>query len=161
MSYWPQIGEGPTREEVHAEAAACRFTRNLISAEETEAWLKQRHLTIEAWLAYIRQSLLRQRWAVQLADILSQYPVTDAEVARYVVSEGICSGHFAGFAQKLAARPAIYETVGEASASGASARCSAPEWMGRPSLCQARTKHLLNAMASIFPASFIAASGPL
>jgi hypothetical protein len=102
-------GEKLASAAVQATAREFCDARHLITAEEAEAWLGLRHLTRKMCFDYFRRLLLRQQWAAQLAEILAHYPVTDAEVERDIIPEGICSGRFAIFAQRLAARAAVYE----------------------------------------------------
>jgi hypothetical protein len=111
-------GEGLTAAEVEAAAREFRYARDLITAQDAEAWLTQWGLTVETWLAYLRRFVLRHKWAEQLADILAQCPVSPAEVEECITAAGICAGHFDRFAQKLAARAAVYERVKEAATPG-------------------------------------------
>jgi hypothetical protein len=104
-----ETADALTAEEVDIAADAFRYERNLISAEEAESWLEERGLTAEAWIDYIRRSLLRQRWAAELPDITSHYPVTDAEVEPLMECEAICSGHLGQLSKKLAARAAAHD----------------------------------------------------
>jgi hypothetical protein len=102
-------GEELTPAVVQTAAREFHHAHCLTTAEEMQTWLGQRHLTVEMWLAYLQRSMLRQRWAAHLVDILARYAATDAEVERDIIPEGFCSGQFAMWAQKLAARAAVYE----------------------------------------------------
>lgn len=104
--------------EVTLEANAFRYQRNLITAEETENWLKQWQLSVDTWMGYIRRALLRKTWADNLSEIISKFPVSDDEIAASIWSEAICSGYLALFARTLAGRAAVYEKLNEGSADG-------------------------------------------
>ena len=49
--------------EVTAAANEFRYKRGLITAEETENWLKLWRLNMDQWMGYVRRSMLRQKWA--------------------------------------------------------------------------------------------------
>jgi len=96
-------------DEVDAAADEFRYARDLLTAEETEAWLRRWGLTVDAWMDYIRRSILRQQRAAELPAIVAAHPVSPDEIAQAIHAEGVCSGHFARFAQKLAGRAAVHE----------------------------------------------------
>src|SRR3989304_2034802 len=96
-------------DEVDAAADEFRYARDLLTAEETEAWLRRWGLTVDAWMDYIRRSILRQQRAAELPAIVAAHPVSPDEIAQAIHAEGACSGHFARFAQKLAGRAAVHE----------------------------------------------------
>jgi len=102
-------GEIPA-EEVETAASQFRGARGLFTAAETTAWLRERGLTAENWIKYIRRSWLRQRWSAELADLVCRYPATEAQLNRAFLVVGICSGHLARFAEKLAGRAAVGQT---------------------------------------------------
>lgn len=102
--------DGADQQAVDAAAAEFRYARDLISAEETEAWLAARGLTSEAWLDYIERGVLRAERAEEMHDLVERYPVTDDEVAALTWVEGICSGRPADFARDLAARVVVGDT---------------------------------------------------
>lgn len=112
-------GDSPSTEEVESAAEEFRYEHDLLTAQETEAWLEQWGLTTETWMEYIQRSVLRQRWSDQLEDIVSQHSASDEEIDRQVKCEGICSGELARFAHKLAARAAVYEKNQEEASSEA------------------------------------------
>ena len=102
-------------QEVTLEANDFRYKRSLITAEETELWLNKWQLSVEDWMGYIRRSMLRRKWAGNLSEIVSEYPVTDDEMKTSIRSEALCSGYLAEFARYLAGRGAVYEKLEEAS----------------------------------------------
>jgi hypothetical protein len=94
------------RETQHA-AAAFRYARKLVSAEEMSAWLARWHLDVEDWTAWIERSILRARWASDLGAMEARYPVSPAEVAGATWTEAVCSGTLVAVASRLAARAAV------------------------------------------------------
>jgi len=90
--------------DVWTVATAFRYERRLTSAEEMEAWLARWHLTKDDWLGYLRRSLLRQRYAADLATVMSTYEITDEDVTSATWATAVCSGKLEAFARDLAAR---------------------------------------------------------
>ena len=103
--------EEPDPDQITAAAEAFRYERDLLTAAETEAWLKLWDLTAESWMAYIERSVLRTEWAPELPEIVARYPAEADEVADAIGAEGVCSGHFVQFAWKLAGRAAVYQRM--------------------------------------------------
>lgn len=97
-------------DEADVDAAACdfRYARDLVAASDLEAWLERRGVTIDAWLDFIRRSLLLRRWANDLDEIRAAYELDEDEVAEAVPCEAVCSGMAASLAERLAARAAVY-----------------------------------------------------
>lgn len=120
-------------EELAEAADEFRYARNLISAEDFEAWLARAGLTFEQWTAYLDRSCRRRALAVELTAIVSQHHVSDAEVMACVLIEAICSGDLDRFAETLAGRAAVCacnsgefegaETVDRALVERVQARC--------------------------------------
>jgi len=97
-------------DEADVDAAACdfRYARDLVAASDLEAWLERHGVTIDAWLDFIRRSLLLRRWANDLDEIRAAYELDEDEVAEAVPCEAVCSGMAASLAERLAARAAVY-----------------------------------------------------
>jgi hypothetical protein len=111
--------DGLSEEEVDAAAAEFRYARDLVAADDLEAWLEQRGLTIDGWLDFIRRSLLLERWAEDLDEIREEYEADDDEVAETMVCEAVCSGVAGRLVERLAGRAAIHtRATEEAAASG-------------------------------------------
>src|SRR5437867_2794708 len=93
--------------EADVDAAACdfRYARDLVAASDLEAWLERRGVTIDAWLDFIRRSLLLRRWANDLDEIRAAYELDEDEVAEAVPCEAVCSGMAASLAERLAPGP--------------------------------------------------------
>jgi hypothetical protein len=95
-------------EELETAANEFRYSRDLVSAEEMEAWLGRWGLTAEGWMDYVRSSLLRQKWSGRLADCVAQYSPSEQEVDERIATEAVCSGGLARWARVLAGRAAIH-----------------------------------------------------
>lgn len=95
--------------EVESAAADFRYARDLITAEDTGAWLGQWGLSVEAWMDAMERSVLRRRWAAELDELAGRYPVSDEELSAVLAAEGICSGDLARLAETLAARAVIHD----------------------------------------------------
>lgn len=97
--------------DVESAANEFRYERDLISAEEMEAWLALWGLTPESWMDYIRVSLLRQKWSGDLSEPdLSSFDEADsneAEIESRALAEAVCSGELRRLAATLAGRAAV------------------------------------------------------
>jgi hypothetical protein len=97
--------------EVDEAANDFRYARDLAAAADMEVWLERHCLDADAWLDYVRRSLLRARWAGDLAGIVEEYEVDDDDVAGAMACEALCSGLVATVAVRLAARAAMHAAV--------------------------------------------------
>jgi len=100
-------------DELESAANDFRYERDLVTAEEAEAWLKQWNLEAEDWMDYIHRFLLRRKWADKLAEIVARYRVTKREIDGCLQVEAVCSGYLARFAQALAARASAFDKARE------------------------------------------------
>ena len=101
-------------EELESAANDFRYERDLLTAEEAEAWLNRWNLSADSWMEYLQRFMLRRKWADQLVEIVARYRVTKKEIHSSLHAEAICSGHLARFARALAARASAYEKALEA-----------------------------------------------
>jgi hypothetical protein len=100
--------EDPVSDEaVESAADEFRYARDLVSAEEMEAWLGRWGLTAEAWMDWIRSSVLRRKWSDELADLLSDYEPSEEDVEDLLVAEAVCSGALERLAYRLAGLAAV------------------------------------------------------
>ena len=107
-------GGPPLEREVERSTAnEFRRARRLHAAEDVEAWLGARGLTVRQWRRYIRGEALRQRHAAELADLVEEHPADDAAVHNTLPIWGWCSGAFPRWAEALAARAATAAALGE------------------------------------------------
>lgn len=100
--------EALPEDEVAGAAEQFRYARDLIAAEDMEAWLDRHGLTLDEWFDYLRRSLLVSKWADALEEIVRDYPVDDDEVESAIVCDAICGGDASTIAAQLAGRAAAY-----------------------------------------------------
>ena len=105
-------GSAPTRDAVRAAATVFRYERDLLAAEELEAWLRERGLAVADWNGHLHRLLLRERWADELGQIEAEYPVSDEEVEHALLPEAVCSGFLRRAAQRLAEDAALAAAEG-------------------------------------------------
>jgi hypothetical protein len=110
-SHFDTIEEDGAEEAIDDAAAEFRYDRELITAEEMETWLDARGLTPEEWMGYIRRFVLRQLWADDLADIVAEHPVDDAELEEALRVDLLCSGNHRILAEELAVEAAAAAAV--------------------------------------------------
>lgn len=99
-------GDVPS-EAVRAAATVFRYDRNLLAAEELEAWLDDRGLTVSDWNGYLRRLVLRERWEDELERIEAEFPVGDDEVEAALPAEAVCTGLLRRAAERLAEDAAL------------------------------------------------------
>lgn len=103
-----EAGDGTLpAEAVRAAATVFRYDRNLLAAEELEAWLEAQGLTVSEWNGYLRRLVLRERWAIDLERIESEFAVGDDEVEAALAAEAICTGFLRRAAEQLAEDAAL------------------------------------------------------
>ena len=83
-----QRSETLPAETLRAAATVFRYEHNLLAAEELEAWLDARGLSIADWNGYLRRLVLRERWADELEQIESEFAVGDDEVEAALAGGG-------------------------------------------------------------------------
>jgi hypothetical protein len=103
-------GEELDEDEVDSAADEFRYRLGLLSADETEAWLGERGLSVEEWMSYISRTVLLERWSARAEQVLDRDGPPDVDMDRLVLVEAICSGSLAELANELAGRIA---TAGE------------------------------------------------
>lgn len=103
--------DAPTEERIDEAASTFRYDRNLLTTEETHAWLERTGLSAEAWTDYLVRQLFRARFAGELDDLIAQH-ASDLEFdGEAVAAEGFCSGSFDRFKTTLAGRAAVSAEV--------------------------------------------------
>ena len=108
--------EALDEDEVDAEATDFRYARDLVAAADLETWLDARGITVDAWLDFIRGTMLVSRWADELDEIRDAYELDADEVADAMRCDIICSGLARALAERLAARAAIHARLLDESA---------------------------------------------
>ena len=101
-----ETGEAPA-EAVRAAATVFRYDRNLLAAEELEAWLDGRGLTVSDWNGYLRRLVLRERWEDDLERVEAEFAVGEDEVEAALSAEAICTGFLRRAAERLAEDAAL------------------------------------------------------
>lgn len=101
----------PDKATLRAAAAAFRYARQLLSADETQAWLTRQQVSVEEWLDYLRGEWLLEHWPSQgresLAQLAATQPVAAAQLARASQVAAQCSGAFDEWTRELAGRAAL------------------------------------------------------
>ena len=105
-------GSMPPVETVRAAATVFRYERDLLAAEELEAWLEGRGLTIGDWNRHLRRALLLERWADELGEIVAAFPIPDDEVQAALLAEAVCTGFLRRSAERLAEDAALAAAAG-------------------------------------------------
>ncbi len=119
-------GETPTDQELEAAAEEFRYARDLITAEDMEAWLDRRGLSVDEWMAYVERSVLESPGAAAAAtddagdaeddaegekDAAPPSAVDGESFRECLAVEAICSGALTRFAASLAGRVALDERI--------------------------------------------------
>jgi hypothetical protein len=117
-------------EELESAANDFRYERDLVTAEEADAWLEQWGLSAEAWMDFIRRWVLRRKWADELVEIVARFRITKKEFNSCLKAEVVCSGYLARFAQALAAWASTFEKARE------------EVWIGDAAPCAKRVKRI-------------------
>jgi len=105
-------------DEVTAEANEFRYARELLTAEETEAWLAGWGLTADQWMEYIERSVLRRRCRSGPEQQAARCRVSADDLADRVWVEAVCSGTLERLARELAGRAAAAVSLDEPSPIG-------------------------------------------
>jgi hypothetical protein len=100
---------GGTAPDTGALADAWRYDRDLLTADDLETWLQARGLGFGDWAAYLLRTVLRTRSPGSGPGVA----VAAERLAGAVVIEGICSGTFTAWAERLAGQAALHERVQE------------------------------------------------
>jgi hypothetical protein len=132
-----ETGRKPRRRELTEAAAAFRYSGHLAAAKDMNAWLRKWHLSAEAWMKYIRRSVLRASLGNSVTQLAERYPATQEEVTRSLKMIAVCSGHLDRLAHKLADRAAVFARLSAAAPGEPAAKLSSqpsPGARGLPSL---------------------------
>lgn len=116
LAYAAQTNQPAMNEAVKEAATAFRYAHNLISAQDTQVWLKTWGMTVEDWMNYLRGQCLREHWAGNLNQIVTTHPIAEEAVQAVLQHYAVCAGKFAVWAQKLAGRAAVTAPSGSLAA---------------------------------------------
>ena len=106
-----------------AAAAEFRYDRELITAEETEAWLRERGVTAAEWLTSIRRTVYREHFAGRLGDLHGA--ASGDEITEAVRVELGCTGLGRRLAEHCAEYAAVAAAVGSLEPGAAAAEVPA------------------------------------
>src|SRR5262245_18432782 len=112
----------PPAEKVREVATSFRYARNLISGEETRAWLQHWQMDVDTWMDCLRCQLLRQTWASRLTEITRANPVSDQEISAVSKHHGACFGKLETWTKRLAGHAGVAADSGRVSTSTESSR---------------------------------------
>ena len=112
--------EEEERLEAHVDKAGdeFRYERDLLTADEMEAWLAERGLTARTWLESVRRRVLRELWADQLDELLARYQPSDEDVEAAIAADMVCDDAHGALAERLAAAAAAAAAAGGAAPGG-------------------------------------------
>ena len=95
-------------EEIEAVAAEFRYARDLVAAEDLERWLARRGLDSDAWIDWVKRTLLLTKWSEDLDAIVEEYAIDPDELETALECEAVCTGLASSLATRLAGRAAIH-----------------------------------------------------
>ena len=108
-----RTGQLPPPSKVREVATAFRYSRNLISGEETRVWLQHWGMAVDDWMDCLRSQVLRQSWAGRLSEITRANPVSDEEVTAVAKNHAVCSDKLENWARRLAGHAAVAANSGQ------------------------------------------------
>ncbi len=124
---WAAGRRQPLTTDVDAAATAFRYARDLISAEEMNAWLAEQNVSPDEWTEFLRRDLLRQRPPEPIDDILESHQPSAARLIQNAVVEGVCSGGFEQYEGAFMRRVALATQASGGALSVADANVSEEE----------------------------------
>ena len=101
------LGEDLDQAGLPESAARFRYQRGLLAADEFEAWLGRWGVTVGEWGAYLKRSLLLERWADELDSIEARFRLEDGAVDESEFVDAVCSGFLEREAHCFAADAAL------------------------------------------------------
>lgn len=111
---YQEVEEDGVDDAIDEAAAEFRYDRELVTAEEMEAWLADTGVSAEEWMGHIRRALLRVRWVDQLEEIRAEYPVSEADIDEALRVDLACSGVGRALAEEFATEAAAAAAFGPA-----------------------------------------------
>jgi len=117
----------PSGGEVKEALTAFRYAHNLISADETQNWLRRWELTIDDLMNYLRGQLLLERWGARLGEVLAAHPISHGQVSEVIKNYAVCADKLGDWALRLAGRAAIAAKSGPLDAGGQDSRMAPRE----------------------------------
>lgn len=105
---WPADGR------IDEAATAFRYARDLLTTDETMAWLAQAGISLEDWTDFLARRLLREKWADRLDELVARHGETIEVHDATFAAEGLGSECFHQFAATLAGRAAVSALLADA-----------------------------------------------
>ena len=121
------LGQDLPAEDVESAGDEFRQERDLLSAEEMEAWLERWALTADGWEKYLQRSIA-QSLTTTAADVSPPSASAGAN-PEDVWTEAVCSGALQRWAERLATRLAVWHATAAATLEdrGAESRARPPQ----------------------------------
>lgn len=107
LRYAATANQLPTADSMRKAATAFRYAHNLISAEETEAWLSRWGMKVEDWMDCLRGELLRKQLAANLDQILAQTSIAEADISDVIQNYAVCTDRVTKWSNTLAGKAAV------------------------------------------------------
>jgi hypothetical protein len=102
-----ETGAWPSAAAIDDAATAFRYDHDLLTVEETTAWLEQAGLDLEEWTEHLARQILFDTWTGRLDEVLARHR-PDVEVSvEALAAEGLGTRSFSRFASTLAGRAAV------------------------------------------------------
>ncbi|MBP6823537.1 MAG: hypothetical protein KA368_18450 [Acidobacteria bacterium] len=131
LKFATETGQLPSNQEVRDALTSFRYAHNLISGEETQAWLNRWELTLEELTNYLRGQLLIERWANKLEKITADHSISGEAVTAIIKKHTICADLLGQWAIELAGRSAVAASSGLFDAGDSSERTAPRELIAR------------------------------
>jgi hypothetical protein len=100
-------GEEVEQSDLVEATTRFRYDWNLLAGDQLTEWLQRWEITPSEWREYVRRTLLRKRWAGELAETVRRFPVEEGELVEPLWAEAVCSGFLVRFAERLAVDVAL------------------------------------------------------
>lgn len=99
---------------VDAAGDEFRYARDLLTADEMEAWLAERGLTARTWLESVRRRVLLDLWTDQVDDLVARYSPSQEDVDAALAADMVCEDGHRTLAERFAAVAAAAAAAGGA-----------------------------------------------
>jgi len=106
-AYAEEEGFALEMQELQAASEDYRYARDLITAEETEAWLQERHLTLDDFNDFLTREHWRRRFSPDLDRILPEYSPLENLTASSLWAGMMLGDRFKALVIPLARRVAV------------------------------------------------------
>lgn len=105
-------GRTPSENDLEAAATEFRYARDLLTAEEAEAWLSRWGMTVGSWMRAIAADLrLREQALAPVEGGTAKELEEPDDFEDALLAEAVCSGALERLAYRLAGRAAVFEKL--------------------------------------------------